>query len=121
MNAADAMERLMSSWKEVAELAGHTARVYEMIRIFEDVQRGHYVRVASEERKEILEEKGEVIDGSEEIVLENVPIVTPNGDVLVSQLNLTIRPGMHLLITGPNGCGKFFCLFVCLFVCLLIC
>jgi ATP-binding cassette subfamily D (ALD) protein 3 len=51
--------------------------------------------------------KGEISyssDGS--IVLEHVPIVTPNGDVLVRELNFTVTSGMNCLITGPNGCGK---------------
>jgi ABC-type uncharacterized transport system fused permease/ATPase subunit len=32
--------------------------------------------------------------------------LSPNGDVLVEKMNFEIRPGMNLMITGPNGCGK---------------
>ena len=51
---------------------------------------------------------GTVIDNSPYVELVNVPIVTPNGDMLLDDpyLSFVIKPGMHLLITGPNGCGQ---------------
>jgi len=35
-----------------------------------------------------------------------VPIVSPNGDILLRSLSFHVKPGEHLLIIGPNGCGK---------------
>jgi len=49
--------------------------------------------------------KGEFVD-SDVIKFEEVPIVSPNGDVLVEKISFEIKPGMNCLITGPNGCGK---------------
>jgi len=43
---------------------------------------------------------------SDNIQFENVPILSPNGDVLIAKMNFKIEPGMHLMISGPNGCGK---------------
>jgi len=106
VSAADAMERLMSSWKELAELAGHTLRVTDMITVFTDVAHGRYVKNVPDEAKAVLARRGTVNDGSRLISCNRVPVVTPNGDMLVSELSFTIEPGMHLLITGPNGCGK---------------
>lgn len=34
------------------------------------------------------------------------PIISPNGDVLVEALSFSLKPGDHLLVVGPNGCGK---------------
>lgn len=35
-----------------------------------------------------------------------MPILSPNGDELVPKMSFEIKPGMHMLIAGPNGCGK---------------
>lgn len=36
----------------------------------------------------------------------NVPIITPTKNILVQSLNFELNYGDHLLIIGPNGCGK---------------
>lgn len=35
-----------------------------------------------------------------------MPLVTPNGDVLVRNLTFEVKSGMNVLVCGPNGCGK---------------
>ncbi|NXS48545.1 ABCD3 protein, partial [Balaeniceps rex] len=37
---------------------------------------------------------------------DHVPLVTPNGDILIQDLNFEVRSGENVLICGPNGCGK---------------
>lgn len=35
-----------------------------------------------------------------------MPIISPNGDVLIEKMNISIKPGCNCIISGPNGCGK---------------
>ena len=43
-SGADAMERLMTAYKEIVELAGYTHRVANMMVVFEDCSKGAYKR-----------------------------------------------------------------------------
>ncbi|XP_048000635.1 ATP-binding cassette sub-family D member-like [Leguminivora glycinivorella] len=119
-SAADAIERLMSSYKEVVTLAGYAERVSDMLDVFGEVARGECVRnvhvSASKDNPNAFQvtfrDKRPVPQGKItytndlSIRLRNVPIVTPACDVVASGVSLDIAPGTHLLIVGPNGCGK---------------
>lgn len=115
LGAGDAIERVMSSYKEVTELAGYTERVSSMLQVFADVREGRYYRApatpAADGRpvapREAPPALGTVLDTQDDtILLEDVPIITPNQDVVVASLSFALAPHAHLLITGPNGCGK---------------
>ncbi|CAJ0841580.1 8661_t:CDS:10 [Entrophospora sp. SA101] len=82
----------------------------QLLDVFEDVKNGRFEKklvssASTEENARILSGRGEIVE-SENIEFKNVPIVSPNGDVLLKSLNFSMKPGMHLLIVGPNGCGK---------------
>ncbi|KAL1671287.1 ABC transporter transmembrane region 2-domain-containing protein [Schizophyllum commune] len=110
LSSSDAFGRVLYSYKDLSELAGYTARVHELLTVAHDIRDGKYKKalVASAltgENAEILKGRGQVLE-SEEIEFTDVPVVTPNGDVLVKKLSFHVKPGQHLLIVGPNGCGK---------------
>lgn len=129
----------MYSYKDLSELAGYTARVSMLLDTMEDIKRGQYEKAlvssaSSDEHAKsqftrfliysaywklsVLEGRGKIIE-SEDIEFQNVPIVTPNGDILVRSLSFHVKPGVssfpyaytngwivlkqHLLIVGPNG------------------
>ncbi|XP_043069354.1 ATP-binding cassette sub-family D member 1 isoform X1 [Drosophila bipectinata] len=120
ISAADAIERLMSSYKEIVALAGYTSRVAGMMDVFEETAQGVYCKatvVNNDDKNAIIEfrngkpiAKGRIVYTNDPnnmaITLREVPVVTPNCDIVVPNLTLCIQPGVHLLITGPNGCGK---------------
>ena len=110
LSSSDAFGRVMFSYKEITELAGYTSRVSTLLDVMDDIQAGHFEKklvssAGTDENAAILEGRGEVIE-SDNIEFIDVPIVSPNGDILVRKLNFTVKQGEHLLIVGPNGCGK---------------
>ncbi|RWS27482.1 ATP-binding cassette sub-family D member 1-like protein [Leptotrombidium deliense] len=121
ISGADAAERLMSSYKEFIELTGYTRRVAKMFTVFEEVSKGKYRRTSFKtnvKRKKIFlanmilssdgipENRGVILEVDDYIRLEDVPVITPNCDIVVPSLSFMMTRDMHLLITGPNGCGK---------------
>lgn len=110
LSSSDAFGRLMFSYKEISELAGHTARVSSLMEVMDDLLAGRFEKklvsaASTEENAAVLSGRGQVEEGNS-IEFTDVPIVSPNGDVLVRKLSFAIQPGDHLLIVGPNGCGK---------------
>ncbi|WWC68388.1 uncharacterized protein I206_102313 [Kwoniella pini CBS 10737] len=110
LSSSDAFGRVLYSYKELAELAGYTARVSDLFDTMEDVKAGHYQKklVSStgvEDNAKMLQGRGKIIE-SDEIRFDQVPLISPNGDVLVKSMSFNVEPGKHLLVVGPNGCGK---------------
>lgn len=110
LSSSDAFGRVMFSYKEITELAGYTSRVSTLLDVMDDIQAGRFEKklvssAGTEENAAVLRNRGEVSE-SEDIEFIDVPIVSPNGDVLVRKLSFSVKPGEHLLIVGPNGCGK---------------
>ncbi|GAA5958524.1 hypothetical protein JCM21900_005425 [Sporobolomyces salmonicolor] len=128
LSASDALGRLMSTYRDLSELSGYTARVSELLDTMEDVKLGRYEKKlvgggsvvkggkgngeggeggdAMSENAKILSGRGKFVHSDDEIVFDRVPIVTPNGDVLIKSLSFYVKPGHHLLIVGGNGTGK---------------
>ncbi|RKO97543.1 hypothetical protein CXG81DRAFT_10979 [Caulochytrium protostelioides] len=107
LSSAESFGRIMYSYKDIAELAGFTTRVSELIQVFDDVQAGRYQKqLVSTADTAVFAQRGEIVDGGSAIDFQAVPIISPNGDVLVKSLTFHVKPGMHLLVVGPNGSGK---------------
>ncbi len=110
LSSSDAFGRVMFSYKEITELAGYTSRVSTLLDVMDDIQAGRFEKklvsaAGTDENAAVLQGRGEVSEG-DDIEFTDVPVVSPNGDVLVRKLSFSVRPGDHLLIVGPNGCGK---------------
>eukprot|EP00744_Colponema_vietnamica_P005328 GILI01007811.1.p1 GENE.GILI01007811.1~~GILI01007811.1.p1 ORF type:complete len:670 (-),score=211.37 GILI01007811.1:129-2138(-) len=105
INLAKAIGRIVVSYKEVQSLAGFTSLVYEFKEVLEDLKKGTYKRTQVTDAKVSFQDRGELVR-SDRIEFKDVPIVSPNGDILIEKLCFTVNPGMNLMIAGPNGCGK---------------
>ena len=113
INLSKAIGRLVISYKEIQQLAGYTALVYDVRTVLKDLDKGSYVRtkVRDDDLNKLENQLLELKKGNVEIVPDyiqfiDMPIQTPNCDKLINAMNLLIKPGMNVVISGPNGCGK---------------
>nr|QNH67960.1 ATP-binding cassette transporter subfamily D member 3 [Brachionus plicatilis] len=112
---AEALGRISLAGREMTRLAGFTERVTQIINVIDDLNRGQYKRTMvkhdNESGKvaqtvELKPNSGEIIYQDNIIRFEKVPLMTPNGDVLIKELSFEVRSGVNVLVCGPNGCGK---------------
>ena len=96
INMSKAIGRIAISYKELQNLAGYSHLLDQMEEVLEDLEKGNYVRrnVIRENGKENLNmlARGKFQE-AKYIKFENVPIVSPNGDVLVEDMNFTVPFG----------------------------
>ncbi|XP_025199621.1 ATP-binding cassette sub-family D member 3 [Melanaphis sacchari] len=108
---AEAIGRLVLAGRDMTRLAGFTARVTEIMTVLNDLNKGHYVRTMLTDNDVLREKKlvpnsGRIITKDNVIKFDKVPLITPNGDILVEELTFEVTSGMNVLVCGPNGCGK---------------
>ncbi|XP_023936900.2 ATP-binding cassette sub-family D member 3 [Bicyclus anynana] len=110
---AEGIGRLVLSGRELSKLAGLTARVTQLKDVLEDVNRGNYSRTMVDRHSNggvpplaLTPGAGRIIYQDKIIRFERVPLVTPNGDVLIKELTFEVKSGINVLVCGPNGCGK---------------
>ena len=118
---SQAIGRIVLAGREMSRLAGFTSRVTELINVTDELNRGKYQRTMVHRAVSTpsLNSLGEdpvlaaLKPGSGKIVLEDhiikfdkVPLVTPNGDVLIIEMNFEVVSGLNVIVCGPNGCGK---------------
>ncbi|GMF33765.1 unnamed protein product [Phytophthora fragariaefolia] len=116
INLAEAAGRLVLSSRELSRLASYTSRITNFTDVLDGLnQDGINASLINEKdprtscsnsHQELLQHHGEMRYRDHVIEFEDVPLVTPNGEVLVPSLNLKIKTGMNVVVAGPNGCGK---------------
>ncbi|XP_039195706.1 ATP-binding cassette sub-family D member 3 isoform X2 [Crotalus tigris] len=114
LRMSQALGRIVLAGREMTRLAGFTARITELMQVLKDLNKGKYQRTMLTQDKELdLKETTPLIPGMGQIVItdniikfDHVPLATPNGDMLIKDLNFEVRSGANVLICGPNGCGK---------------
>ncbi|CAL8131714.1 unnamed protein product [Orchesella dallaii] len=133
LNLALAMGRFILNTKDLTRLAGYTSRVSHLMEMLDQINEEEDARSSEgDHRKNSPEFKstasqvrgrhrnkktgavptipgvgvGRYVIQDHIIRFEHVPIVTPNGDVLVKALSMEVKSGTNVLVCGPNGCGK---------------
>lgn len=109
---AEAIGRLVLAGRELSRLAGFTSRMTELTHVLRELNQGKYERTmvsnSSSADAEIAPCKGIISFQDNVIRFDKVPLVTPNGDILVRELTFEVVSGQNVLVCGPNGCGEFY-------------
>ncbi|XP_075038445.1 ATP-binding cassette sub-family D member 3 isoform X2 [Mixophyes fleayi] len=116
LRMSQALGRIVLAGREMTRLAGFTARITELMQVLKDLNQGKYERtmISQQQDKEtealpripLIPGSGRIINTDNIIKFDHVPLATPNGDILIRDLDFEVRSGTNVLVCGPNGCGK---------------
>ena len=104
-------QQLLILFMQITELSGYASRVSEMFAVFDDLQKGHCIRnvnSSGQEQNVATQEMGnsighgavvdvnqmpggEMVDTQDTIILKDVAIITPCGDVVVTSLSFEVQ------------------------------
>jgi len=117
---AEALGRLALAGREMTRLSGFTARVDTLMTVLNDMEKGVYKRTMIGNGQDgsftsnspligsanFRPGAGHILHKDNLIKFDKVPLVTPNGDVLIESMDFEVPSGTNVLVCGPNGCGK---------------
>ncbi|KAA8580492.1 hypothetical protein FQN60_013450 [Etheostoma spectabile] len=114
LRMSQALGRIVLAGREMTRLSGFTSRITELMKVLKELNAGKYERtMVSQEKESDSAEKLTLVPGSGQVTnrdniikFDHTPLATPNGDILIRDLNFEVRSGTNVLVCGPNGCGK---------------
>ncbi|EGC30265.1 ABC transporter D family protein [Dictyostelium purpureum] len=103
---SQAIGQLVLLGNKVTLMAGYTSRVSELLEMIKQIKERGTSQFTIVHEDEIPVSGGGTFVEGEFIKFENVSIVSPEGKLLVENLDFQVMPHQNVMITGPNGSGK---------------
>ncbi|SMN18714.1 similar to Saccharomyces cerevisiae YKL188C PXA2 Subunit of a heterodimeric peroxisomal ATP-binding cassette transporter complex (Pxa1p-Pxa2p) [Maudiozyma saulgeensis] len=98
LTASSSFGRFIELKRNIQQLKGTRIRLNAFNEILDKYQQNE---------EDVDPTNNKLIEYNNDIIqFDNVPLITPANQVLVESLNFKLERGNHLLIIGPNGCGK---------------
>lgn len=104
INLAKAIGKIIISYKELQNVAGYTYLMHEVDSVITDIEKGNFERKILYPEK--VANKGIVEYNSNRLEFSHVPIIAPNGETIIDEVNFSLEQGDHCFFDGPNGSGK---------------
>lgn len=116
LQASESLGKLIQSKKNIQNMVGYASELNEFQNVLININESSRIESSintsntNKENDDGNEIKpllvGPNVKYGNEITFKNIPLITPNNNLLVKNLSFSIKQGDNLLIIGPNGCGK---------------
>ncbi|NIG58322.1 ATP-binding cassette sub-family D member 3-like [Pontoporia blainvillei] len=100
LRMSQALGRIVLAGREMTRLAGFTARITELMQVLKDLNQGKYERTMVSQQEKgaqgipLIPGVGEIINADNIIKFDHVPLATPNGDILIRDLNFESKAAL---------------------------